>query len=314
MKLIISGFGRAPDKTIGLFEVTNGHFTGRGWSDDVEAPAFVCGGDGYVFASKEAGQNAEYYIYRDGKKTDCIHLDGCGALCHISYSPKNATLYGACYGTGNIHSASVNAAAGRFTGETHDYVQGGRVHSTLITRDEKMLYAANIALDLIYVYDIAAGLLTLSHTIETGKGRGPRHMALSDDERLLYVITEYSNEVLVFETAAGRLIEAVSTLPEPTKETSHCSTLCFSPDRKKLYGANRFTDTIAEFDVAADGTLRRGRWYSCGGHIPRHMITLSDGYIAVCNQESNTVDLIDTVSGEKTDTLGFVKPSGIMEI
>lgn len=314
MNLIISGYGCAPDKTIGQFEVKNGKFIGHGWSDAADAPAFVCGGDGYVFAAAETGKHSEYYIYRDGRRLDSIRLDGCGSLCHIAYSSKHTVLYGACYGTGNIRAASVDAVTGCFTGETQDYIQGGRVHSVLLTHSQDLLYAANIAQDNIYVYKIDSGLLSLSHTIDTGKGRGPRHMVLSDDECILYIITEYSNEVLVIETETGRLIQVISTLPQPTKETSHCSALCFSPDCKKLYGANRFTDTIAEFEVTNDGTLRRCRWFSCGGHIPRHMTVLSDGILAVCNQESNTVDLINTLSGEKTDTLVFFKPAGIMEI
>lgn len=314
MDLIISGYGRSPDKTIGLFRVVGGKFAGSGWSDDIEAPSFVCKGDGFVFAAAETGKYSEYTLYREGKRLDSIHLDGCGALCHITYSAKHSVLYGACYQTGNIRGASVNVSESRFTGETQDYVQGGRVHSVILTRDENTLYAANIAQDRIYVYDIGKGMLTVSRIIETGKSRGPRHMSLSDDERLLYVITEYSNEVLVIETKTGRLLQAVSTLPGPSKEKSHCSTLCFSVDRKKLYGANRFTDTVAEFDVTGDGTLERRRWFGCGGAIPRHMIVLSDGTLAVCNQESDTVDLIDTVSGEKTDSLGFFKPAGIMEM
>ncbi|MDD4772247.1 MAG: beta-propeller fold lactonase family protein [Eubacteriales bacterium] len=314
MNLIISGYGRAPDKTIGLYEVTRGRFTGHGWSDDADAPAFVCKGDGFVFAASETGTHSAYYIYRDGKRLDCIHLEGCAALCHIAYSPKHKTLYGACYGSGNIRSASVNVSDGCFTGDTQDYVQGGRVHSVLLTGADA-LYAANIAQDCVYVYGVDnTGSLSLSHKIETGKGRGPRHMSFSADERLLYVITEYSNEILVIETETKRMIQVISTLPEPTKETSHCSALCFSPGFDKLYGANRFTDTIAEFDVAPDGTLQRSRWFGCGGHIPRHMTVLSDGIIAVCNQESNSVDLIDAVSGEKTDTLEFYRPAGIIEI
>lgn len=315
MDLIISGFGSARDKTIGLYNVANGKFTGHGWSDNAVAPAFVCEGDGYVFAATEIPTHSEYYIYHDGKRLDSIHLEGCATLCHITYSSKCETLYGACYGSGNIRSAEVNVSEGRFTGITQDYTQGGRVHSVLLTKTEEALYAANIAQDCIYVYDVdETGTLSLSYKIETEKDSGPRHMTFSADERLLYVITEYSNEILVIETESKRLIQTISTLPEPTKETSHCSTLCFSPGHDKMYGANRFTDTIAEFDVANDGTLHRSHWFSCGGHIPRHMIVLSDGIIAVCNQESNSVDLVDAQSGEKTDTLAFYRPAGIMEI
>ena len=235
MNMIISGYGHSTEKTIGLFKVENGRFTGQGWSDSTESPAFVCGGDGYVFAAKEAGKDAAYYIYRDGRLSDSIALEGCGALCHIAYSPKHSTIYGACYGTGNIRAAAVDAAKGCFTGETQNYLQGGRAHSVLLTCDEATLYSANIAQDLIYVYEISAGRLGLVRTFDTGKGRGPRHMALSDDERLLYVITEYSNEILVFETDTGRLIQAVWTLPERRKKPVPSARALFFSGSKKLY-------------------------------------------------------------------------------
>lgn len=314
MNLVISGYGSAPDASIGLFTVENGRFTGKSWSDCAEAPSYVCKGAGYIFAATETGDHSRFYAYKDGEKTGEIALDGCSALCHIVYSEKYAALYGCCYGSGNIRSARFDPESGAFTGETADYVEGGRVHSAILSRDGDTLYAANIAQDKIHSYSISAGgTLSEAGSLFCGKGRGPRHMALSENGSMLYVITEYSNEILAFTLSDGRLTQVISTLPAPTKETSHCSTLAFSSDFTRLYGANRFTDTIAEFAVSGDGTLTRLRNFTCGGENPRHMIILSDGNIVVANQNSNNVALIDVKSGLKTDSIEFFMPAGLIE-
>jgi 6-phosphogluconolactonase len=153
------------------------------------------------------------------------------------------------------------------------------------------------------------------------KGVGPRHALLSKDERLLYIITEYSNEILVFRNNGEKqLLQRISTLEENYKGTSFCSTLCFSKNGAFLYAANRGADTIALFKIEADGMLIRVKEYDCGGKHPRHMIVTQEGsYLIVCNQNSDNAAIFELDYGNgtlvsKAASIIFTAPSGVLEI
>ncbi len=156
---------------------------------------------------------------------------------------------------------------------------------------------------------------------EDGKRCGPRHIVLSESEKLLYIITEYSNEILVYENrGAYRLLQKISTLPEGYTGDSNCSTLCFSKDRRFLYAANRGADTVALFSVKQDELLERITEYYCGGKHPRHMIVTEDGKrLIICNQQSNLISVFalnlktGEVNGKETEYT-FPAPSGILEL
>jgi 6-phosphogluconolactonase len=207
----------------------------------------------------------------------------------------------------------------------HEIQQEGtaltRVHFVLLNRKEDRLVAVNIALDHIFIYAVSQGYLTLERIIKTPEGSGPRHALFSEDESYLYVITEYSNEILVYDLKdEDRLVQRISTLSDQFNGISYCSTLCFSQNDAYLYAANRGAETIALFSVGSDGRLSYLEEYDCGGQNPRHMILSGDGKkLLVCNQSSNQVVclLLDTEQGRiigKFGSLDFTAPSGILEV
>jgi 6-phosphogluconolactonase len=248
-----------------------------------------------------------------------------GYLCHITYSSRNKALFGACYETGTVFSVRVEK--GRFGELLYHEVQTGdnpqaltRAHYVLLNQEETTLVTVNIALDRIYFYDLKDGYLMFRDALELPKGIGPRHALFSGDEKLLYVITEYSNEILLYRTEDNRLLQRISTLDETYTGVSNCSTLCFSKDRQYLYAANRGAQTVTLFHMAQDGTLTRLQEYDCGGLHPRHMIITEDGeYMVICNQNSDNAAIyeLDTSNGglkKLLVSIPFPAPGGIMEI
>lgn len=311
MEVIISGYGKHPKNSVSSFNILTGKFISENWRLSLDSPSFICTDNNYIYAGTEANYGA-FHIVKNGIALDSIDFNG-DALCHIAFSPKNNTLFGACYNSGNIVSAKVNN--GKFEGIIQNINQGGRAHSVLLNKDENILYSANIQQDIIYIYNINNGFLTEKSRLKLDEGKGVRHMVLSQSESLLYVITEYSNEILVVDLTERRVCQSVSTLIKNTSERSNCSTLCFSKDKTRILAANRFTDTISVFRVKADGMIEMTDNFSCGGKTPRHIDITSDGTsVIVCNQDSNTIELIDINSGKVTDSKDFFAPSGIAEI
>jgi 6-phosphogluconolactonase len=328
MEFVLSGYGLKPDTTIASFVMNSDGSYERIWETSIENASFVCQGEGYLFTITEVEDYCIVYMYqRKGTQYELVdyrQLEG-GALCHIAYSSRNKALFGACYGSGTVFSIQVEED--RFGEVVFQEIQKGvdaseltRAHCVVLNQEETQLIVANIALDQIYFYHIVCGSLKQQYVIELPKKVGPRHVLFSPDEKLLYVITEYSNEIFTYDMLSKQLLQRISTLSEDYLGESYCSTLCFSLDRRFLYAANRLADTIALFSVGAQGKLSRITEFSCGGSNPRHMIISSDGrYLIVCNQNSDNVKLfsLDTSTGypqTEVKNIKFRTPSGVIEI
>lgn len=293
MKCIISGYGAHLDTSLALFTDHRGTPL---WTEGIESPSFIARGDGYLFAITENRYYAAVYAYRkDGlsyRMTDRRSLEG-RELCHVVYSEKNKLLIGSCYGSGHVISASFDPATGLF-GDTQSIAQEGekesRQHCIVLNRAEDLAYTINLGLDQIVVYSVSADGLEEKQRISVKEGSGPRHARLSADEKLLYVITEYSNEIFVYDTQDWSLKQTISTLPEGYFGSCHCSTLCIAPDGRYLYAANRYADTIALMEIGEDGLLTLKTTFDCGGRSPRHMELTPDGRdLVICCQDSDWV-------------------------
>ncbi len=293
MKCIISGFGVHLDTSLAMFTDHRGTPL---WTDGIESPSFIATGDGYLFAITENRYYAAIYAYRkDGlsyRLTDRRSLEG-RELCHVVYSEKNRMLIGSCYGSGHVICASFDPETGLF-GETSSVAQEGekesRQHCIVLSQAQDLAYTINLGLDQIIVYSIADGKLTEKQRIAVKPESGPRHARLSADEKLLYVITEYSNEVFVYDTQDWSLKQSVSTLPENYFGSCHCSTLCISQDGRYMYTANRYADTISVMEIDEAGLLTLKTTFDCGGRSPRHMELTPDGRdLVICCQDSDWV-------------------------
>lgn len=295
MKCILSGYGAHLETSLGLFAEHRGTPM---WTEGIESPSFVAYGDGYLFAITENRYYAAIYAYRkeglNYRMTDRRSLEG-RELCHVAYSAKNRLLLGSCYGSGHVICASFDPETGLF-GDVQSILQEGaadrqsRQHCIVLNQAEDLAYTINLGLDQIIVYRIENGTLTEEKRISVKQGSGPRHAKLSADEKLLYVITEYSNEILVYDTASWELRQEISTLPEGYFGSSHCSALCISPDGRYLYAANRYSDSIALMAIGGDGLLTMLTTFDCGGRSPRHIELSPDGRdLVICCQDSDWV-------------------------
>jgi 6-phosphogluconolactonase len=281
--------------------------------------------NGAVLLYQRIGEN---YILKDK-----LELEG-GALCHIVYQPKNQTLYCSFYHTGHI--AAVKVHHYHFS-ELLNFFQMApdgineltRAHCCVLEPDGTRVFTANIALDRIYIYESEDGELfpnTDCEFVQLEKGIGPRHLKFHPIQKFLYLITEYSNEVLTFQYELIEnkpqliLLQRISTLPEHFDGISYGSSIDITEDGKFLYAANRGADTIAVYLINEDGTLQKIQDVSCMGQHPRHIaLTNADDCLMIANQNTDEVVFlgIDIQSGKLMHVINripFYKPSYIEEI
>ena len=296
MELLISGYGAAGEKTI----VKCDAYGNVVWSDTIESPSFCIVSGKRMFAVTENDDYSLIHSYvQEGDgfcRVDSARFDGTD-VCHVCYSEKHNMVFGACWGSGHLLYATLDDD-GKFVktssvlqaNETGDADLISRVHFVSVNKNEDTLMANNVGLDIIYFYSIEDGEIVEKDRIYTEKGQHPRHSVWNAAESILYVITELSNEVLVYAMPEKKLLQRISTLPEGFVGKSHCSAICLSPDGKTVYGANRYSETLVFFGVKEDGTLYEKLRLPVDGEKPRHMILSNDGqHLIVCYQTTSEI-------------------------
>ncbi len=328
MELIISRYGaEGRDNIIKCDE--NGNML---WSDTIESPSFfTVSSDGTrLFAVTEADDYSYIHSYikngKDFKRIDSAKFDGT-ALCHVCFSEKNMMVFGACWGSGHLLYATINDE-GKFVktsslfqeNEFDDKELITRVHYVSVNNAEDTLMVNNVGLDIIYFYSIENGEITEKDRIYTKKGQHPRHSVYNSDESILYVITELSNEVLVYQMPEKKLLQSISTLPTGYVGKSHCSAICLSPDEKTVYGANRYSESLVFFGVNEDKTLYEKLRLDTEGEKVRHMELSKDGKkLLLCYQVSGEICIMDLgddglPTGESSHKFKFDDAADIIEI
>ena len=157
------------------------------------------------------------------------------------------------------------------------------------------------------------GLLVFSHCKAVRPGSGPRHIVFHPEGRFVYLVNEISNTVTVFSydpaTAGMAELQTVSTLPEGYSQRTHCAEIRIDPSGRFLYASNRGHDSIAVFDVGADGTLKFKGVEQRGIKNPRNFNITPDGrFCLVASQDAGSVEVfrINADTGLMEESCGRV--------
>jgi len=184
------------------------------------------------------------------------------------------------------------------------FTDNSHIHSSWVSPSDGKVIVVDLGADCLYRFDsevlVSNAAAASFETVKLPAGSGPRHCAFNAAGDRLYVSTEKSDEVLVFDYPGMSLKQSLLFNPVNPHGGSH---IALSPDGKFVYVSARLAnDGIAIFKVGADGTLSKAGYMPCGTH-PRHFAISKDGKkMAVACRDSNTLELFDinTVDGSLT--------------
>jgi 6-phosphogluconolactonase len=189
---------------------------------------------------------------------------------------------------------------------------GAHTHGVIFTKDDHLAFVSELGLDRVYTYhvDTAKPAITAADPpfVSVSAGSGPRRLALSADEKFLYVNHETDSKVSVFAVARGALaeIQQISTLPPDFTGRNSTAEIQMDKAGRFLYVSNRGANSIAVY--AADpgkGTLTLREFVPAVGQSPRNITIDPTGrYFFVANQFSNNVVIfsVDLQTGHLTPT------------
>ncbi|MCA9022088.1 MAG: lactonase family protein [Planctomycetaceae bacterium] len=258
------------------------------------------------------------------------------ASCYLDIDKSGKAVVVANYTTGSVASLPVKEDGS--LGEPETFIQhtGSSVnpqrqkephaHCSVISPDQKFVFAADLGLDKILAYQLDPQTAKLTPAaqpfVRTIPGAGPRHLTFHPDGKQMYVINELKNSITEFDydPETGTLIEGqtISTLPEDFTGTSYCADLKFTPDGRFLYGTNRGHDSIAAYQVDKAGKLTLTEIAPSLGKGPQNLAITADGKFLICaNMPGNNVVVfkIDNETGKLTpvgDPVEITSPSCIM--
>lgn len=266
------------------------------------------------------------------------------SLAYLSLDATGNHLLGASYADG---LACVMRVAGDSVMPEPTAIRrsGRNAHCIVLDRSNRFAFVPALGDDVVaqYLFDALTGELTPNRPpfVATGPTTGPRHLALSPDNRFAYLVTELSGEVLVFalnqETGTLAEMQRLSIMPpgsnlppgtyEPPLNSGGggnspypviwAADVRLTPDGKFLYASERTTSIVTVFAVDREnGTL------SFTGTVaterqPRALAVTPDGrYLIAAGELSNHVAsyILDPVSGIPAPVdraAAGIKPNGI---
>ena len=134
------------------------------------------------------------------------------------------------------------------------------------------LLACCLVRDQILIYDRTRNWQQVG-TIDFPKGTGPRHGIFTRDGQTLFVVSELSNELFVFQNL--KLVSAQPLL-EQNDLPAAAAAIRLSPDEKFLYVSVRERNVICVFELA--GVIAtKIQEIPCGGDHPRDLVLTPDG-------------------------------------
>ncbi|MDF2859184.1 MAG: pgl [Neobacillus sp.] len=267
----------------------------------------------YLYAVNKEGEGggvSSFSIDPDSGELTLINsqlLPG-SSPCHVSMDSSGEFLFSANYHKGTVESYLVDSVDGSILPPASVVKHEGHgpdprqekphVHYAGVTPDENFLAVVDLGIDALITYGIANdGKLTEKSRLNVPAGSGPRHLTFHPNQKLAYLMTEFSSEVIVLEynklDGSFFSIQTISTLPDDFIENSQGSAIHISGDGLFVYAGNRGHNSIAVFGVNQDtGKLHFVEHVSTAGDWPRDFaLDPSEKFIVASNQNSSNLVL-----------------------
>ncbi len=283
------------------------------------------------YKGKDTGSVVAYRIEGDqGELVELNQLATGGAVpCHLSIDSTGHCLVIANYTGGSIASfrlkengeldspmASLMQHHGQSINKQRQ--ESAHAHSANISADDRLVYAADLGIDQIIIYQLDPQTAKLSENepsiIKIKPGSGPRHFTFHPQKDFAYVLNELSCDIIAFKRNPDngdlKTLQTIPTVPE-VKPGYSTAEIRIHPNGKFLYASNRGHNSLATYRIdKSTGLLTALGNEPTGGEMPRNFTFDPTGkFILAANRVSNNIIVfrIDQETGLLTRTENEVK-------
>jgi 6-phosphogluconolactonase len=241
-----------------------------------------------------------------------------GGMNYLALGRDGTALLGVSYSGG--YGISCRAEDG-VVSEPVTRIAFPHLHSVLPSADGRFAYFVSLGADLVaqYALDDELRLVPLNpETVAAPAGSGPRHLVLNEAQDAVYVLTEFSGEVLHFarETATGGLeLRGATPVVDPARGLGRSvfgadpvenhfiwgADLHWGAGERMLWTSERTESTLAASVVNPDGTVAVPQIFHETEAQPRGFAISPDGSrLVAAGERSTTVSLYD-VHGDRLE-------------
>lgn len=232
-----------------------------------------------------------------------------GGMNYLALTRGGTGLLGAAYSSGYGISCSISDGV---VGEPVSQIEFPNLHSVLPSADGRFAYFVSLGADLVAQYALTDDLRLVSlepETVAAPAGSGPRHLVLNEAQDAVYVLTEFSGEVLHFsrDVHTGALeLRNTSTAYDTTKALGRSvfgadplanryiwgADLHFGAGGNLLWSSERTESTLGAVAVAVDGSVSAPERFTITETQPRGFAVSPDGeYLVAAGEMSTSVSL-----------------------
>ncbi len=282
-----------------------------------------------VYAAVKPGPDADtagiatLRLDRDsGALTQLSRLDlPDGGMNYLALAREGTVLLGVSYGGGYGISCRVESG---LVGDPLTRITYPNLHSVLPSADGRYAYAVSLGADLIAQYALSddARLTPLQPaTVAAPAGSGPRHLVVNDAQDAVYVLTEFSAEVLHFarDRDAGTLeLRGSATAWDPATDLARSrfgadpraehliwgADVHAGADGRVLWCSERTESTLGAVRVADDGSVSAPTRFMVTETQPRGFAISADGAFLVAAGERSSEVSLYAVTGDSLELLG----------
>lgn len=232
-----------------------------------------------------------------------------GGMNYLALTRGGTGLLGASYGGGYGISAPVVDGV---VGEPVSRVDFPNLHSVLPSADGAFAYFVSLGADLLAQYAITADLRLVPlepATVSAPAGSGPRHLVVDDARDAVYVLTEFTADVLHYERDADAgTLELVGSTPahDPAADLADSAfgldprgqrviwgaDLHLGSAGRRLWASERTASTLGALAVSDDARVTAPTLFTTTEPQPRGFALSPDGaYLVAAGEQSTTVSL-----------------------
>ncbi|MFI3163095.1 MAG: beta-propeller fold lactonase family protein [Bacillota bacterium] len=289
------------------------------WEMDLKCPKYITTDGKYYYSYSQGNPLVLYSLEKVGDKFEVkstLELDET-TLSHLAYSKTQNMLFCSSMDSGFMHA--VNVCDGVFTGVAFSEIPGGeapsKCHQVVLNKEENLAIVVNILRNKVFFNEFSNGKFTEKSVMFFDGDILPRHVMYSENEEVLYLVTEKSNEIIVIDYKNQAVIGRQQINPTYVFEGAQGATLQMDAEKRILYVCIRGYNTISEFKILDDFSLEFSRAYDMHGSNSRHMILTSDKKYLVCaNIDTNNFSVIDVEKGELAMDIPFVQAISAIEV
>lgn len=265
---------------------------------NLHKPMYLCKGNSKLYAvlrrpfdNEESGV-VSFDICEDDKlknMTEPISTHGvCG--CHICFDGDD--VYVANYLSGNVTKMPDTVVTHSGKGPNEARQEAPHTHFVYPTPDGNHIAVTDLGLDTVFFYDKS---LNLQFKANVPQGHGARHLAFSQDGKLMYCANELESTISVFElnSNSAELLDTYECIDRESAINSAVAAIRIH--NGYLYVSNRGDDSITSFKINGD-KLELCSISKVGAH-PRDF-NIFDNLLLCANMEDDNVSVYEVDNGK----------------